>query len=411
MSAYLLQLDNSVDMKQEHFVTDPHDVGPSTVILRTWGWRTALRWAMVAAALYAVGWILWNGSGALTPFLIGLVLAYLMVPSVDRLAHHMPRWAAILIVYLLTFGVVGLALAFIIPPAISQVNQVVVNIPIWYREVRAEIQTLINRFQAEASPDIQKQVNDQIAQIQQAIQENATAWAQTLGGLLFNSVLSIFQTLTFLLGFLIIPFFLFYILLDSKKLPKTINSMLHPRIQADFWNILRIIDTVFGKYIRGQLVLGLVIGVMSFVGLQILNLLGFHVPYTILLAIIAGVGELIPVIGPILTAIPAVAVGLTDGVNTGLAVLVLYVLIQQTENQILVPRIVGNTLKLHAALLMALLVIASQIGGLTLVILSAPLAAIARDLFIYLHQRLKEPPVPPPTAIQRVIEQSGTPDS
>jgi predicted PurR-regulated permease PerM len=79
------------------------------------------------------------------------------------------------------------------------------------------------------------------------------------------------------------------------------------------------------------------------------------------------------------------------------------------ENQVLVPRIVGNTLKLHAALLMALLVIASQIGGLLLVILSAPLAAIGRDIFLYLHQRLREPPVPPAAAIETILEEPETP--
>ena len=74
----------------------------------------------------------------------------------------------------------------------------------------------------------------------------------------------------------------------------------------------------------------------------------------------------------------------------------------------LVPRIVGNNLKLHAALLMALLVIASQVGGLLFVILVAPLTAIARDVFLYVHQRLKEPPIPATMAIARVLDTPGT---
>src|SRR3712207_7626061 len=96
-----------------------------------------------------------------------------------------------------------------------------------------------------------------------------------------------------------------------------------------------------------------------------------EVPFTLLLAIVAGIGELIPVVGPILSAIPAVIAGATNGVSTALAVAALYTVIQQVENQVLVPRIVGTTLRLHAAILMALLVIASHIGGLLLVILIA----------------------------------------
>jgi predicted PurR-regulated permease PerM len=162
-------------------------------------------------------------------------------------------------------------------------------------------------------------------------------------------------------------------------------------------------DGVFGRYIRGQLVLGLIIGVTSFIGLTVLNLFGFNIRYTVLLAIIAGVGELIPVVGPIISAIPAILVAVGDGWSAVGAVVVLYALIQQLENQILVPRIVGNTLKLHAAVLMALLVIAGAVGGLGLVILSAPLAAIGRDVFIYLHRRLREPPQPPTLAIADLV--------
>jgi predicted PurR-regulated permease PerM len=266
-----------------------------------------------------------------------------------------------------------------------------------------EVERLIARFQREASPEVQQRVNEQIQRIQETAQQNATAYTQRVATFLLNSVLRIFQTLTFLLGFLIIPFFLFYILLDSNRLPRALNRMLHPRIKDDFWNLLRIVDTIFGKYIRGQLTLGLVVGVMSFVGLQGLNLAGYEVRFTVLLALVAAVGELIPVVGPILSAIPAIIVGATDGAGTALAVTVLYIVIQQVENQVLVPRIVGNTLRLHAAILMALLVIASQVGGLLFVILVAPLTAIARDVFIYLHQRLEDPPVPPEPAINHVL--------
>ena len=75
----------------------------------------------------------------------------------------------------------------------------------------------------------------------------------------------------------------------------------------------------------------------------------------------------------------------------------------------LVPRIVGNTIRLHASLLMTLLVIASQIGGCLDVILSVPLAAIGRDVFVYLHQRLREPPVPPAAAIETILGEPETP--
>lgn len=371
--------------------------------------RTIARWALVIGALWLIGWILWQSGVALTPFVIGLVLAYLLLPIVKRLDRYMPRWASITAVYLVGLILFELVLVFVVPPAANQISQFGSNIPTWFQEGNDFVNTRIQEFQRTASPEVQEQVNTQVQNIQNTLQRNATTYAQRIGAFILTSISSIFATISFLLGFLIIPFFLFYILLDTGKLPGAINRLLHPRIRADFWNIWNIVDGVLGRYIRGQLVLGLIIGAASFIGLTVLNMFGFDINYTVLLALIAGIGELIPVVGPILSAIPAIAVAVASGPSAVGAVIVLYVLIQQLENQILVPRIVGNTLKLHAAILMALLVIAAAVGGLFLVILSAPLAAIARDVFIYLHRRLDNPPLTPEAAINGLLPEPEPP--
>jgi predicted PurR-regulated permease PerM len=121
-------------------------------------------------------------------------------------------------------------------------------------------------------------------------------------------------------------------------------------------------------------------------------MLGFNVDFILLLAITAGLTEFIPYIGPLLGAIPAVLVGLTDSPTTALAVAVLYFVIQQLENQFLVPRIVGDSLNVHPAILMMTLLIGASLLGILGVILSAPLTAIGRDVFLYLYNRLKDPP-------------------
>ena len=107
-----------------------------------------------------------------------------------------------------------------------------------------------------------------------------------------------------------------------------------------------------------------------------------------LLAIIAGITEFIPVLGPILGAIPAILLSLFISPQTALAVLVVYVVVQQLENNILVPRIVGESVGVHPAILTVALIAMGQVFGLLGVVLSAPLCAIARDLFIYVYARL-----------------------
>lgn len=389
-------------------ITPAEEVEASKIQRWPWGWRTVFRYLLVTLTLFAVGWMLWQSRTVLTPFIIGLVLAYLLLPLVTKLDKKLPRWGSILVVYAVGLGVFAGSMALIVPPAATQISEAVQSAPELYQAGREQVNRGVSWFNAEVPPEVKAQVDTQIDRVQQTVQQNASRYAQEAGNFVFSGVLSIFQTLTFLLGFLIIPFFLFYVLVDSKELPNALNRMLHPRIRADFWNVIRIIDTIFGKYIRGQLILGAIIGICSFVGLTVLKLLGFNVRFSVLLAIVAAIGELIPVVGPILSAIPAVLVGFTDSLQTGLWVAVLYIIIQQVENQVLVPRIVGNTLRLHAAVLMALLVIAAQLGGLGLVILIAPLAAIARDTFLYLHQRLLEPPISPAVAIQQVMEEPVT---
>jgi predicted PurR-regulated permease PerM len=196
---------------------------------------------------------------------------------------------------------------------------------------------------------------------------------------------------TFLIGFLIIPIWLFYVLNDRDQAGALVDRLLPARARPDFWNVWGIVDKVFSNYIRGQLLLGLAVGTMVGVALLLLRLLGFDVRYILLLAIIAGITELIPIIGPIIGAIPGVLLGFfgaENGLQTGLAVLAVYIVVQQLENNFLVPRIIGESVGVHPALLTVILIAMGQVFGLLGVILAAPITAIARDLFVYVNRRL-----------------------
>jgi len=364
-----------------------------------------VRWFLVVAAIVGVVWFLSRAGSSVTPFVVGLVLAYLLLPLVQRFSRFMPRWAAILVVYALGIGAIALGVAYIVPPVANQIGQFIDNVPEYLQTAETTFNEQLLSLQQNLSSDVRDQVNQQIQTIQQTIRNNATTYAQNIGTFVFNSFIALFETIAFIIGFLVVPFFLFYILIDPKAIPNAIDHVLHHRIRSDFWNVWRIINGVLGSYIRGQLLLGAIIGGATFIGLYGLRLAGIEIPYIVLLSIVAGFGELIPVIGPILSAIPAilVAVAAPQPTNAVLAVIALFVIIQQLENQVLVPRIAGNTLRLHPALLMALLVIAAAVGGLLFVIVSAPLTAILRDMFIYMHRRLREPPLSPQHAIDGLV--------
>lgn len=376
----------------ETLAESPPDAGQSDALALNYpSWRTLARWLLVALALYGVAWLLWNAGSALAPFIIGLVLAYLFSPIVNRLARKMPRWLAILTVYVGGIVLLVISIAYIVPPVVNQVGRLINNTPnlTQLQEIGSD---LIARYERAVPESIRAQIDPGINSALASLRSNLTSYIESVGQFALSQVLRVVNTITFLVGFLIIPIWLFYVLNDQKEGADFLNNLLHPRIRADFWNVWNMINRVFSDYIRGQLILGLVVGGMVGIGLFILDLIpGFDIDYILLLAIVAGITELIPIIGPVIGAIPGVLLAFLSpqgGLTLGLAVLVLYIIVQQAENNFLVPRIVGESVGVHPAILTVVLIAMGQVFGLLGVILSAPIAAIARDLFIYIYHRL-----------------------
>jgi predicted PurR-regulated permease PerM len=351
--------------------------------------RTLARWLLVVVALYVVGWLLVNALPSLTPFIIGLVLAYLLLPIVNRLDRKMPRWLAILTVYAGGVVLITISIAYIAPIVADQIERLVSNFDAFVDRLQTMGQELFRQYQSSVPASIRAPIEEGVRNGLRSLQANITTYLQGIGTLILSWILQIVNTVTFLVGFLIIPIWLFYILNDVQQGSAFIDRLLHSRIRADFWNIWGIINRIFSDYIRGQLLLGLAVGVMVGVFLLVLRLFGFEIGnYILLLAIVAGITELIPIIGPILGAIPGVIIGFTVSPTTGLVVLLVYVLVQQIENNFLVPRIIGESVGIHPAILTVVLIAMGQIFGLLGVVLAAPLSAIGRDLFVYIYRRL-----------------------
>jgi predicted PurR-regulated permease PerM len=153
-------------------------------------------------------------------------------------------------------------------------------------------------------------------------------------------------------------------------------------------------DRVFSVHVRGQLALGAVVAGLTYVGLLALGRLGVaDLRYELSLAIIAGVMQLIPIVGPMLSTIPAMLLALTISPQASLAVLGLYVAIQFATAALVVPLIEGRYVDIHPALFVVVLVLLSQFGFIWVVV-AAPLSIVLRDLLRYAYGRFSEPPRP-----------------
>jgi predicted PurR-regulated permease PerM len=351
--------------------------------------RLIARWSLVALALYIIGSMLWSTRPVLIPFVIGLVLAYLMAPAVDFFDRWMPRWLAILAVY--TLGLLGIAAAFalIIPPLVEQVARLIRQLPS-FSEVQTFVDSVIKQYRDQVPPSLQQPIEDSLANLLRSLQNNIDTYLQRGGAFLLNQLIQLLNTVTFILGFISLPIWLFYVLYDKHQGRVFFNQLVHPRARADFWNVWEIINNVLGGYIRGQIILCVAVGLAVGIGLVGLEMLGFPLgDYVLVLALIAGVTEFIPVLGPTIGAIPGVILGFGISPTAGFAVLILYIAVQQLENSLLVPRIIGESVGVHPAVLTVAMIVMGTLFGLLGILLAAPAVATTRDLFKYAYLRLE----------------------
>lgn len=350
--------------------------------------RTLARWLLVGAAFSVVVWIVWHSRSALMPFFLGLVLAYLLLPVVNALTRRLPRPLAILIVYLGAIALIVGVIAIIVPLIAVQVQQLVASLPS-LGELQKMGDRLLQQYQSRVPPSIRQPIDEGLNNALRNVQANVTTYVQEAGRFIWSQALQVINTVSFLIGFFIVPVWLFYVLNDQAKSRAFVNSLLHPRIRADVWNLWDISNHVMSDYLRGQLTLSLIIGVMVGAGMLILQLVGFQINYALLLGAISMMTELIPAIGPVLGMIPGVLIGLFISPGTALAMALVYIVVQQIENSFLVPRIIGGSIGIHPAILTPIVIAMGYTFGLPGIVLAAPAAAIARDLFIYAHRRLE----------------------
>jgi len=351
------------------------------------------RVALVLVAATVVGLLLYLGREALTPFIVGLLLVYLLDPPVERLSRlrvgplRLPRWLAILVVYAIAIVAVIELLNITLQPLVRQLADFIKNLPELLRSFDALARRISASYEGLQLPP----------QVRDFLDRTLADLGQGLGGFDPSILLPVFGSLagfvSTIFGFFIIPFWVFYLLKDRPALTAAFNRSLPPEWRADAWAIIDIVDEVLGRWVRGQLVLGLTVGLATFAGLLLLN--GWVDPvfgrFALFFAVLAGFLELLPIIGPILSAIPPLLVAITISPQAALAVLVLYFAIQQLENTILVPKIQGDAVQLHPGAVVFALIVGGTIAGLLGAILALPVTAAGRDVFRHLFRRLSRP--------------------
>jgi predicted PurR-regulated permease PerM len=351
-----------------------------------------------------LAWLLWQARGALPAFFIAVALAFILDPLVTSLQRRsVPRWAGVLIAYVAVVVLVWVLIAYALPPLAQQSRELIDNLPELSAAITDSQQRALEWYRSLPLPDdLRQMIDESIASAEAALGEAV----RSVLGPAFSTLL---RTAAFILGLIVIPVWLFFALKDREAFPRTARAALPESWHADADNVLSLLAMTGGRWVRGQLLLGAAIFVASVIGLTILTFAGFSEfgRFTLVLALIAGVLEWFPIIGPIVAAIPAVLIGLTISPAAAIAAVVLYTGIQQLENNLLVPKVLGDAVKLHPAVMILALVVGGGLFGIGGAILAAPVLAIGRDLYRYAFERLHDRP--PPIAFSVAIGAGARP--
>ncbi|MEZ4659907.1 MAG: AI-2E family transporter [Caldilineaceae bacterium] len=365
-----------------------------------WGTSTKAIVASIAIILAAI--LVWRFSNLIPPIVIAIILAYILNPLINFVDRRtlLDRSATVLLIYLILLLIVGGGMVAVGFLAVAQANQLARVLPDQWEVALKTIQDtaelwlgstiFIGPYTIEVRPllnvvDLSSLVQQAVGLIQSTfsvsglfVAQFAQATISALGLFFLSIVLSI------------------YIARDMPRFTELVSELAQqPGYRADAERIMADFARIWDAYLRGQVILGLVIGVVVSVALLILG-----VNDALGLGVLSGIMEFLPVVGPIIGAGAAVLVAFFQDSNRfgldplyfGLLVLGVMFLIQQLENNLLVPRIVGGALNLHPLEVMISVLMGASLAGILGAILAAPVLATVKLLGAYAWRKMLDLP-------------------
>ena len=299
---------------------------------------------------------LWQIRDILILFFIVLVIVAALSPVVDKWSIKMNRIVAVSLIYIIMIAIIGGVSAIVFPPLVEQIQQLAVQLPDYLYKI---------------FPDFGNW-REIIIYSQEGLAKTAQEISQ-FGFKLFSATIGFFGGLIAVFTIIVLTF---YLLLEQNGVKKFIFNYLPLENRERVISIAQKIGIKMGGWLRGQLMLGAIIGLIDGIGLGILG-----VDYALTLGVWAGFTELIPYIGPVLGAIPGVLLAFIESPLLGVLVLAFYVIVQQVEASFLVPKIMQKAVGLSPVIIIIAILIGAKVAGLTGVILSIPVAAIISVIF------------------------------
>lgn len=305
---------------------------------------------------------LWLVRDILVLLILALTVATAVNPLVNWLGERRwPRTLAVAFVYIIVLLIIVAFLFFLIPSLLAQLRGLIQVLPAFYERFLSAFESLENVLE-----------RSRVGSPEQLVGELSGLITRVASGLLL-STLTFLRAIASLVIILVISFYLVIREKGIEDFLRAVTPQHHEEYILDLWAR---VSRKIGRWLQGQLLLGLIIGVMTYVGLLI-----FKMPFALTLAVIAGILELVPFIGPVIAAIPAVILGFSQSTSLGVMMIVLYIIIQQLENHLITPTVTRKLVGLNPVIVIVALIGGGTLAGLVGVLIAIPVTVTLVEIF------------------------------
>lgn len=313
--------------------------------------------SFIRAALVVIMIIgIYTISNIIIVFFLSLIIGSAASIWARELARYrIPKVIAILGIYLIAFLIMGLFMWLVIPPLADEVNDLARSLPEYYQSVADVVSRYISGVQ-ELSPNFQSAVSSIARSLRDASTNAVSFLASIFGGVV---------------SFVVVIVISFYLAFQEKSIEKILRILTPQEYESYIINLWNRSQIKLGRWLQGQIVLGIIIGAIVFIGLTLLG-----VPFALILGMIAGILEIVPIVGPVISATFAVIIALLVSPTLALLTLIFFIIVQQIENHIIAPLLMQKMTGLNPVVIILSLMVGFELGGVLGMIIAVPLVAV-----------------------------------
>lgn len=295
--------------------------------------------------------------------ILSVVIASAVTPSANYLQKKgLPRTVGVFLIYFVALLILVSILYFIISPLSNELDNLALIFPVYLDKVSSVFQQI-----RDASPQYEQLLNNIQVQLDKISQDLAH-----MSSNIFGAATKLFGGVVSAIFVIVISF---YLSAQEHGISLFLRSVTPKKHQAYILNLWARSQHKLGRWLQVQFLASIIVGVLIFIGLAI-----FGIKHKFLLALIAAVLEIIPIVGPILAAVPAIILGLLKSPVVAMWTIIVYAVVQQLENHVIIPNIVRRAVGLNPAIVIIALLIGNELAGIPGIILAVPVSVIAMEL-------------------------------